>query len=122
MAKPNPFKSLGAPAPVGAPPSPPPGAGMGMGDGDADDSTSGGMLSPDTIGYHDDPHNCGNCKHDQNDTCELTGTPVNDQGGCMVWEGGASAGGGDQMASPEDMSSAMGGGSPAGGGTGMYGS
>jgi hypothetical protein len=79
--------------------SPPPSIG-GMGRGmspepDADDmggppdndmDDKGATLSPETVGYHEEAHNCGNCKHNQGGNCEVIGQQVADEGGCSVWE------------------------------------
>jgi hypothetical protein len=89
-------KSIGSPSPVGAkPPMMPP---MGMPPGPGGDAGAG-MLTAETVGYHADPHNCGNCKHQSSGQCEVIGEQVTPVGGCSVWEGG-----GDQTASPEGMS------------------
>ena len=91
---------------------------MGMPGGDTDDAGTG-MLSADTVGYHEDAQNCGNCKHNQQGQCDVIGQQVSDEGGCHVWEAGG--GGGGEMASPEGMSPE--GMAPgAGGGRSMYGS
>lgn len=86
---------LGTPDPIGASPSEP----------DADDmgpASGGAILSPDTVKYHPEPHNCGNCQHMQGSSCEVIGQNVEAEGACDVWEGeGGSAGSGEPDA--DDM-------------------
>jgi hypothetical protein len=120
--------TLGAPTPLGAP-KPPMGGGRmpfmqdgGPGGGaepdGAEPATGGGaVLSADTIGYHPEPHNCGNCKHNLGGTCEVMAGPVTADGGCDVWEGGEQE---EEEPEQPDMEAAPGG-TPESGGRGMYG-
>jgi hypothetical protein len=108
--KPTKSRGLEAPAPLGKPPAvapqPP------DNEPDEDDTPGGGTLSPQTVMYHADAQNCGNCKHNESGQCNVIGQAVSEEGGCCVWEGGA----GDE-GSPD--ASAM---PPAGGGASPYGS
>jgi hypothetical protein len=90
--KPMPMKPPGggisAPPPIGGVPEPDADDMGGPPDHDADDKA--GMLSAETVGYHEEAHNCGNCKHQQNGNCEVIGQQVANEGGCSVWEDGGS--------------------------------
>jgi len=108
----GPMSGLGMPDPIGsAPPAPEP-------DGD-EMPTGGATLSPDTVGYHDDPRSCQNCSHNQNGNCEVIGQQVSPEGGCRVWEGGSDADSG--MDDSAMQGGAMGGGMQSSG-SGGYGS
>ena len=79
---------MASPKPAAQPPAAEP-------DGDE----GGGKLDAMTVGYHEEPRNCGNCEHNQNGQCDVIGQQVSPDGGCMVWEGSDA----DDMGGESDM-------------------